>query len=74
MGNDAKAVRRSKEEKKVLKKQIKASHTLLKHEGVRTAPQPTKVTGNNAFRNRKWPLSDREERPLTCTYYFYLTI
>ncbi len=42
--NNVKAVRRSKEEKKVLRKQIKASHTLLKHEGISTASQPTKVT------------------------------
>lgn len=36
--------RKSKEEKKVLRKQLKASHTLLKHEGVCTTPQPTKVS------------------------------
>ncbi|XP_069545028.1 alkylated DNA repair protein alkB homolog 8 [Brachyistius frenatus] len=40
--NNVKAARRSKEEKKVLKKQIKGSHTLLKHEGISTAQQPTK--------------------------------
>lgn len=43
MGSDLKAVRRSKEDKKVLRKQIKASHTLLKHEGIATSTQPTKV-------------------------------
>ena len=45
--NNVKAVRRSKEDKKVLRKQIKASHTLLKHEGIRTTSQPTKVTKQN---------------------------
>ncbi|XP_070685529.1 tRNA (carboxymethyluridine(34)-5-O)-methyltransferase alkbh8 [Pempheris klunzingeri] len=51
--NDVKAVRRSKEEKKVLKKQIKASHTLLKHEGISTASQPTKslVVANGGLGN-----------------------
>lgn len=57
--NNVKAVRRSKEEKKVLRKQIKASHTLLKHEGISTAPQPTKVTVKT-FINRKCPLSGGE--------------
>lgn len=47
--NNVKAVRRSKEEKKVLRKQIKASHTLLKHEGISTTSQPTKVTHKNTF-------------------------
>lgn len=41
--NNVKGFRRSKEDKKVLRKQIKASHTLLKHEGISTASQPTKV-------------------------------
>lgn len=45
--NNMSSVRRSKEEKKVLKKQIKASHTLLKHEGIITASQPTKVNDKN---------------------------
>ena len=45
--NNVKAVRRSKEDKKVLKRQIKASHTLLKHEGISTTSQPTKVTEFN---------------------------
>lgn len=45
-GNSVGAVRRSKEDRKVLRKQLKASHTLLKHEGIRTTPQPTKVTGS----------------------------
>uniref|UniRef100_A0A8C6NIY5 tRNA (carboxymethyluridine(34)-5-O)-methyltransferase n=1 Tax=Nothobranchius furzeri TaxID=105023 RepID=A0A8C6NIY5_NOTFU len=35
-GNYVKAGRRSKEEKKVFRKQLRASHTLLKHEGIRT--------------------------------------
>lgn len=41
--NNVKTARRSKEQKKVLRKQLKASHTLLKHEGINTASQPTKV-------------------------------
>lgn len=49
VGNNVKAVRRSKEEKKVLKRQIKASHTLLKHEGISTASQPTKVRKINCL-------------------------
>lgn len=39
-----KSVRRSKEEKKVLRKQLKTSYSLLKHEGVSTVSQPTKVS------------------------------
>lgn len=38
-----KSVRRSKEEKKLLRRQIKTSHTLLKHEGINTVSHPTKV-------------------------------
>ncbi|XP_070762380.1 tRNA (carboxymethyluridine(34)-5-O)-methyltransferase alkbh8 isoform X4 [Enoplosus armatus] len=51
--SDVKAVRRSKEYKKVLRKQIKASHTLLKHEGISTASQPTKslVVANGGLGN-----------------------
>ncbi|XP_033486468.2 tRNA (carboxymethyluridine(34)-5-O)-methyltransferase alkbh8 [Epinephelus lanceolatus] len=51
--NNVKAVRRSKEDKKVLRKQIKASHTLLKHEGITTASQPTKslVVANGGLGN-----------------------
>ncbi|XP_040903307.1 alkylated DNA repair protein alkB homolog 8 [Toxotes jaculatrix] len=51
--NCVKAVRRSKEEKKVLRKQLKASHTLLKHEGISTTPQPTKslVVANGGLGN-----------------------
>uniref|UniRef100_I3JBX6 tRNA (carboxymethyluridine(34)-5-O)-methyltransferase n=1 Tax=Oreochromis niloticus TaxID=8128 RepID=I3JBX6_ORENI len=51
--NNVKAVRRSKEEKKLLRKQIKASHTLLKHEGIHTAPQPTRslVVANGGLGN-----------------------
>lgn len=37
------AVRMSKEEKKLIRKQIKASNILLKHDGIRTAPHVTKV-------------------------------
>uniref|UniRef100_A0A671TEJ1 AlkB homolog 8, tRNA methyltransferase n=1 Tax=Sparus aurata TaxID=8175 RepID=A0A671TEJ1_SPAAU len=41
------------EEKKVLKRQIKASHTLLKHEGISTTSQPTKslVVANGGLGN-----------------------
>ncbi|XP_018543433.1 alkylated DNA repair protein alkB homolog 8 [Lates calcarifer] len=51
--NSVKAVRKSKEEKKVLRKQLKASHTLLKHEGITTAPLPTKslVVANGGLGN-----------------------
>ncbi|KAM4742090.1 tRNA (carboxymethyluridine(34)-5-O)-methyltransferase alkbh8 [Anableps anableps] len=52
--NNVKAAdRRSKEDKKVLRKQLKASHTLLKHEGICTAPQPTKslVVANGGLGN-----------------------
>ncbi|KAM9359812.1 tRNA (carboxymethyluridine(34)-5-O)-methyltransferase alkbh8 [Symphorus nematophorus] len=51
--NNVKAVRRSKEEKKVFRKQIKASHTLLKHEGISTTSQPTKslVVANGGLGN-----------------------
>ncbi|XP_022051603.1 alkylated DNA repair protein alkB homolog 8 isoform X2 [Acanthochromis polyacanthus] len=53
MENNVKTVRRSKEEKKVLRKQLKASHTLLKHEGISTAAQPTKslVVANGGLGN-----------------------
>ncbi|XP_037632381.1 alkylated DNA repair protein alkB homolog 8 [Sebastes umbrosus] len=53
VGNNVKAVRRSKEDKKVLRKQLKASHTLLKHEGITTAPQPTRslVVANGGLGN-----------------------
>uniref|UniRef100_A0AAQ4SA32 CWF19 like cell cycle control factor 2 n=1 Tax=Gasterosteus aculeatus aculeatus TaxID=481459 RepID=A0AAQ4SA32_GASAC len=52
-GNSVGAVRRSKEDRKVLRKQLKASHTLLKHEGIRTTPQPTKtlVVANGGLGN-----------------------
>lgn len=51
--NNVKAVRRSKEEKKVLRKLIKASHTLLKHEGISTTSQPAKslVVANGGLGN-----------------------
>uniref|UniRef100_A0A8C6NJ54 tRNA (carboxymethyluridine(34)-5-O)-methyltransferase n=1 Tax=Nothobranchius furzeri TaxID=105023 RepID=A0A8C6NJ54_NOTFU len=47
------AGRRSKEEKKVFRKQLRASHTLLKHEGIRTTRQPTKslVVANGGLGN-----------------------
>ncbi|XP_008423741.1 alkylated DNA repair protein alkB homolog 8 isoform X2 [Poecilia reticulata] len=47
------ATRRGKEDKKVLRKQLKASHTLLKHEGISTASQPTKnlVVANGGLGN-----------------------
>ncbi|KAM3616192.1 uncharacterized protein V6R79_014098 [Siganus canaliculatus] len=51
--SNVKAVGRSKEEKKVLRKQIKASHILLKHEGINTTSQPTKslVVANGGLGN-----------------------
>ncbi|XP_042271239.1 alkylated DNA repair protein alkB homolog 8 [Thunnus maccoyii] len=51
--NTTNVVRRNKEEKKVLRKQIKASHTLLKHEGISTTSQPTKslVVANGGLGN-----------------------
>lgn len=45
--NNVRSIGKSKEEKKVLRKQTKASHTLLKHEGIVTASQPTKVKYEN---------------------------
>ncbi|KAM9317771.1 tRNA (carboxymethyluridine(34)-5-O)-methyltransferase alkbh8 [Pholidichthys leucotaenia] len=50
---NVKPARRSKDEKKVLRKQIKASYTLLKHEGISTAAQPTKslVVANGGLGN-----------------------
>ncbi|RXN32301.1 alkylated DNA repair alkB -like protein [Labeo rohita] len=47
------AVRRTKEEKKLLRRQIKASHTLLKHEGISTVSHPTKhlVVSNGGLGN-----------------------
>ncbi|XP_029629565.1 alkylated DNA repair protein alkB homolog 8 isoform X1 [Salmo trutta] len=50
---NVKAVRRSKEEKKLIRKQIKASHILLKHEGISTVSQPTKslVVANGGLGN-----------------------
>uniref|UniRef100_A0A1A8FR29 tRNA (carboxymethyluridine(34)-5-O)-methyltransferase n=4 Tax=Nothobranchius korthausae TaxID=1143690 RepID=A0A1A8FR29_9TELE len=51
--NYVKAGKRSKEEKKVFRKQLRASHTLLKHEGIRTTQQPTKslVVANGGLGN-----------------------
>ncbi|KAJ0022169.1 hypothetical protein NQD34_009659 [Periophthalmus magnuspinnatus] len=48
-----KVSRKSKDEKKVLRKQIKASHTLLKHEGIHTTSKPTKhlVVANGGLGN-----------------------
>ncbi|XP_016381943.1 alkylated DNA repair protein alkB homolog 8-like isoform X2 [Sinocyclocheilus rhinocerous] len=47
------SLRRTKEEKKLLRRQIKASHTLLKHEGISTASHPTKhlVVSNGGLGN-----------------------
>ncbi|KAM8903176.1 tRNA (carboxymethyluridine(34)-5-O)-methyltransferase alkbh8 isoform 2-T2 [Spinachia spinachia] len=52
-GNSVGAVRKSKEDRKVLRKQLKASHTLLKHEGISTTPRPTKtlVVANGGLGN-----------------------
>ncbi|XP_028320964.1 alkylated DNA repair protein alkB homolog 8 isoform X2 [Gouania willdenowi] len=51
--NNVTPMRKSKEEKKVFRKQLKSSHTLLKHEGIRTAQQPTKslVVANGGLGN-----------------------
>uniref|UniRef100_A0A672G0C1 Fe2OG dioxygenase domain-containing protein n=1 Tax=Salarias fasciatus TaxID=181472 RepID=A0A672G0C1_SALFA len=51
--SNVKVSRKSKEEKKVFKKQLKASHTLLRHEGISTASQPTKslVVANGGLGN-----------------------
>nr|XP_020495617.1 alkylated DNA repair protein alkB homolog 8 isoform X1 [Labrus bergylta] len=51
--NNVNGIRRSKEEKKILKRQIKASYTLLKHEGITTTSQPTKnlVVANGGLGN-----------------------
>ncbi|XP_076137661.1 tRNA (carboxymethyluridine(34)-5-O)-methyltransferase alkbh8 [Alosa pseudoharengus] len=50
---NVKPVRKTKEEKKLLRKQIKASHTLLKHEGINTVSQPTEhlVVANGGLGN-----------------------
>lgn len=60
--NNVKSVRRSKEEKKLLRKQIKASHTLLKHEGIRTASQPSRVTEKYRLFSGKWSAVDARRR------------
>ncbi|XP_053729015.1 alkylated DNA repair protein alkB homolog 8 isoform X1 [Synchiropus splendidus] len=51
--NNIKAVKLSKDEKKVLRKQMKGSHTLLRHEGITTTSQPTKslVIANGGLGN-----------------------
>ncbi|XP_061537513.1 alkylated DNA repair protein alkB homolog 8 isoform X2 [Phycodurus eques] len=51
--NNLKAFRRSKVDKKLLRKQMKSSHTLLKHEGISTALEPTKslVVANGGLGN-----------------------
>nr|XP_057935300.1 alkylated DNA repair protein alkB homolog 8 [Doryrhamphus excisus] len=51
--NKSKADRRSKIDKKLLRKQIKSSHTLLKHEGISTTSQPSKslVVANGGLGN-----------------------
>uniref|UniRef100_A0A0E9SBS6 Alkylated DNA repair protein AlkB homologue 8 N-terminal domain-containing protein n=1 Tax=Anguilla anguilla TaxID=7936 RepID=A0A0E9SBS6_ANGAN len=43
LNGNVKLVKKSKDEKKLLRKQLKASHTLLKHEGINTASLPTQV-------------------------------
>lgn len=50
---NTKAFRKSKEEKKVFRKLLKASHTLLKHEGISTTSKPTKslVVANGGLGN-----------------------
>ncbi|XP_009290865.1 tRNA (carboxymethyluridine(34)-5-O)-methyltransferase ALKBH8 isoform X1 [Danio rerio] len=49
----SRSVRRTKEEKKLLRRQIKASHTLLKHEDITTVSHPTKhlVVSNGGLGN-----------------------
>lgn len=42
-GADVTAVKMTKEQKKLIRKQIKACNILLKHEGIRTASHVTKV-------------------------------
>ncbi|KAJ8256777.1 hypothetical protein COCON_G00189290 [Conger conger] len=53
VNGNVKLVKRSKEEKKLLRKQLKASHTLLKHEAINTASLPTKtlVVANGGLGN-----------------------
>ncbi|XP_077467622.1 tRNA (carboxymethyluridine(34)-5-O)-methyltransferase alkbh8 isoform X2 [Stigmatopora argus] len=53
VGSDTKAYRRSKVDKKLLRKQIKSSHTLLRHEGINTSLVPTKslVVANGGLGN-----------------------
>lgn len=41
---NVKVCRMGKLDKKLLRKQVKSSHTLLKHEGISTRSEPTKVT------------------------------
>ncbi|XP_052003424.1 alkylated DNA repair protein alkB homolog 8-like isoform X1 [Xyrauchen texanus] len=51
--DNTRAIRRTKEEKKLLRRQIKASHILLKHEGISTVSHPTKhlVVSNGGLGN-----------------------
>ncbi|XP_067252441.1 alkylated DNA repair protein alkB homolog 8 isoform X2 [Chanodichthys erythropterus] len=51
--DSSRSVRRTKEEKKLLRRQIKASHILLKHEGISTVSHPTKhlVVSNGGLGN-----------------------
>ncbi|KAI1893935.1 hypothetical protein AGOR_G00128770 [Albula goreensis] len=53
VNGNVKLVKRTKEEKKLLRKQLKASHTLLKHEGINTTSCPTKslVVANGGLGN-----------------------
>ncbi|XP_035239619.1 alkylated DNA repair protein alkB homolog 8 [Anguilla anguilla] len=53
LNGNVKLVKKSKDEKKLLRKQLKASHTLLKHEGINTASLPTQslVVANGGLGN-----------------------
>ncbi|KAJ8280443.1 hypothetical protein GJAV_G00054620 [Gymnothorax javanicus] len=53
LNGNVKLGKRSKSEKKLLRKQLKSSHTLLKHEGINTALHPTKslVVANGGLGN-----------------------
>ncbi|XP_037122815.1 alkylated DNA repair protein alkB homolog 8 [Syngnathus acus] len=53
MENNSKACSRGKVDKKLLRKQIKSSHTLLKHEGISTTSNPSKslVVANGGLGN-----------------------
>ena len=44
------AVKMSRERKKLIRKQMKACHILLKHDGIRTASHVTKVKNNDTYK------------------------